>query len=145
MAKYDYSSKHNVSKCNTGHILLTVVFSLIFIASLVINICFISRMIPEKDRVNPPCGEGDGVNRVCLSCKYFEDSSRFLRITSSVNFSKLVVKEDKDVCCLKYTDSLHQLSMLVSIVSRKLWLQSFLRLSRSENLVHVLTWKSINM
>ena len=102
-------------KYNIGQIAIKVVFSLIFIASVVLNVLF-AVQAHGVQRAYRNRNTQSGLNRVCLDCKYFEDNSKVLWITNFI--SRDLFDREGDQCCFGNAESLRELSTVVSISFR---------------------------
>lgn len=95
------------SKASHGRrnqILIALILALLLLSSVTINIYFISR----PNSASLTCDSADQSNRVCLSCKYFQDGENFLWKNDAQNRLDENVTKENDVCCFHYTESLHR-------------------------------------
>ena len=100
------------SRRPTYTICLKLWYSLFLLFSLSFNVVFVVHLKGHGPEDQEICGP-EKLNQVCLSCKYFEDSKNFLWMKQGPRWRR--IKEEKDTCCFEFTESLHEMSKIVSI------------------------------
>ena len=113
----DYKNYENVSTISKCAVLVKIVLVMLMCISISFNAVFLVSMIQGRLYDNSKCNTDVQVNEVCLGCRYFEDSDRYSIPKNILAYKRKrgKTKEAKDTCCFEYTDSLHEMSKIVSM------------------------------
>ena len=123
--KYTVRQSENHSKRFTVNCCLLVTFFILFLLSVTFNVVllvknFIPTDVGSPREENKSCETKEILNQICLNCKYFKDSEKFLwmrdGLVNGPGWSRRTRTDDEDVCCFEYTDALHEMSKIVSTV-----------------------------
>ena len=113
----DCKRHKNVLKSRRCAICVNMFFIVMLCISLSCNVVYVVSVIQRRFQDLTQCDAELQVNEVCLGCKYFEDSAKFLRLKNIVAYKRRRGKaeEVEDICCFEYNDSLHEMSKTVSM------------------------------